>query len=388
MGRKKGEGTWGKKLINNVEYHYFRKAYNGKPKDFYGRTIAEVKNKIKEFETKESLLSDKEYKKMTFGEYLENWMVNVRINGVQKSTYRRNKHTIKYNIKDSIPYNTQLNSINESIFQNHINELSRQYSRSTVSKVFFIYSLCCRYAEKKGVMSYNPMSKVDMPKEAEVKVKKKDIPFLEQEDIDKLVQIADLRNTEQYRVRGAIGTRVYGDNAFIIVLILYTGMRIGEVLGLTWGDINFEKKELYVTKSLALGDTEEEESIVYIKDTKTRNSTRCIPLCDIAIYALENLSTYNNHTEKDNIINSIEPSNIRRTLRAMLKRSGCKVQHCGLHALRHSFGSMLLAQGIDIKTISTLLGHSSIKTTCDIYLDITNKMAVDAVSVLNKINNK
>ena len=72
----------------------------------------------------------------------------------------------------------------------------------------------------------------------------------------------------------------------------------------------------------------------------------------------------------------------------MLKRSGCKVQNCGLHALRHSFGSMLLAQGIDIKTISTLLGHASIKTTCDIYLDITNKMAVDAVSVLNKINNK
>ena len=79
-------------------------------------------------------------------------------------------------------------------------------------------------------------------------------------------------------------------------------------------------------------------------------------------------------------------SNLTRTLSAMLLRSKSKIKKCGLHALRHSYGSMLLAQGIDLKTISHLLGHSDFRLTCQIYLDVTNKQLVDATDVLNKMN--
>ena len=71
----------------------------------------------------------------------------------------------------------------------------------------------------------------------------------------------------------------------------------------------------------------------------------------------------------------------------MLLRAGCEVEHCGLHAIRHTFGSMLLKQRVDLKTISVLLGHKDIQTTANIYLDVSDELAVNSVELLNKINN-
>lgn len=70
----------------------------------------------------------------------------------------------------------------------------------------------------------------------------------------------------------------------------------------------------------------------------------------------------------------------------MLLRSESKVKKCGLHALRHSYGSLLLSQGVDLKTISHLLGHADFRLTSQIYLDVTNKQLVDATELLNKMN--
>ena len=70
----------------------------------------------------------------------------------------------------------------------------------------------------------------------------------------------------------------------------------------------------------------------------------------------------------------------------MLTRAGCKVEDCGLHAIRHSFGSMLLSQHVDLKTISVLLGHKDIQTTANIYLDVSDDLAINSVELLNKIN--
>ena len=106
--RKKGEGSWGKKTINGIEYQRYRKIYNGITKEFYGRTVKEVKEKIKGFEERNMYVKRTDVQKQTFGEYLENWFKNIRVYEVESSTYLRNEQTINYHIKDSSLYNAQM----------------------------------------------------------------------------------------------------------------------------------------------------------------------------------------------------------------------------------------------------------------------------------------
>ena len=140
--RKKGEGSWSKKTIKGIEYQRYRKLYNGEYKEFYGRTVKEVKEKIQEFESRNMYIKKTEVRKQTFGEYLENWFINVRVYEVESSTYLRNEQTINYHIKDSSLYNAQMVNIDSELCQSLINKLSEKYSRSTISKVYVLLNMC------------------------------------------------------------------------------------------------------------------------------------------------------------------------------------------------------------------------------------------------------
>lgn len=387
--RKKGEGSWGKKIINGIEYQRYRKIYNGITKEFYGRTVKEVKEKIKEFEERNMYVKKNNVQKQTFGEYLENWFKNVRIYEVESSTYLRNEQTINYHIKDSSLYNAQMVNVDFELCQTLINKLSEKYSRSTISKVYVILNMCFNHAITKGHIGENPMMKVKMPKESSLVTKKKDAKWLSSSDVEKLVLEAERLNTREFRIKGKVGERVYGVNAYYVILIIYTGLRIGELMALTWSDIDFENKTLSVNKSRAKGKIDGKITL-YVKDPKSESGTRIIPLSDRALYALQRIKECSSSSESTDtnliVTNTSSESNITRTINRMLFRAGCETEKCGLHALRHTFGSLLLEKGVDLKTISYLLGHSDITVTANIYLHITREKAINSIEVLNKVN--
>ena len=384
--RKNGEGSWSKKTVKGIEYQRYRKLYNGTYKEFYGRTVKEVKEKIQEFESRNMYIKKTEVRKQTFGEYLENWFKNVRVYEVESSTYLRNEQTINYHIKDSSLYNAQMVNIDFELCQSLINKLSEKYSRSTISKVYVILNMCFNHALTKGHIGENPMMKVKMPKESSLVTKKKEAKWLSSDDVEKLVLEAERVNTKEFRIRGKVGERVYGVNAYYVILIIYTGLRIGELMALTWSDINFKNKTLSVNKSRAKGKVDG-KTVLYIKDPKSESGTRIIPLSDRALYALQKIKEYSDSSDSDLIVtNTGSESNITRTINRMLFRAGCETEKCGLHALRHTFGSLLLEKGIDLKTISYLLGHSDITVTANIYLHITREKAINSIEVLNKVN--
>ena len=389
--RKKGEGSWSKKTIKGIEYQRYRKLYNGEYKEFYGRTVKEVKEKIQEFESRNMYIKKTEVRKQTFGEYLENWFINVRVYEVESSTYLRNEQTINYHIKDSSLYNAQMVNIDSELCQSLINKLSEKYSRSTISKVYVLLNMCFNYAFTKEHIGENPMMKVKMPKESSLVTKKKEAKWLSSSDVEKFVQEAERVNTREFRIKGKVGERVYGVNAYYAILIIYTGLRIGELMALTWEDIDFKNKTLNVNKSRAKGKIDGKTTL-YIKDPKSESGTRIIPLSDRAIYALQKIKEYSTELKlnSDNnliVANTSSESNITRTINRMLFRAGCETEKCGLHALRHTFGSLLLEKGVDLKTISYLLGHSDITVTANIYLHITREKAINSIEVLNKVNN-
>ena len=385
--RKNGEGSWGKKSIKGIEYHRYRKLYNGVYKEFYGRTIKEVKEKIQEFETRNMYIKKTDVQKQTFGEYIENWFINVRIYEVESSTYLRNEQTINYHIKDSSLYNAQMINVDFELCQALINKLSEKYSRSTISKVYVILNMCFNYAFTKGHIGENPMMKVKMPKESSLVKKKKEAKWLCCDDVEKLVLEAERVNTREFRIKGKVGERVYGVNAYYVILIIYTGLRIGELMALTWNDIDFKNKTLSVNKSRAKGKIDGKTTL-YIKDPKSESGNRLIPLSDRALYALQKIKECSSNSSDSDLIvtNTNSESNITRTINRMLFRAGCETEKCGLHALRHTFGSLLLEKGVDLKTISYLLGHSDITVTANIYLHITREKAINSVEVLNKVN--
>lgn len=389
--RKKGEGSWSKKTIKGIEYQRYRKLYNGEYKEFYGRTVKEVKEKIQEFESRNMYIKKTEVRKQTFGEYLENWFINVRVYEVESSTYLRNEQTINYHIKDSSLYNAQMVNIDSELCQSLINKLSEKYSRSTISKVYVLLNMCFNYAFTKEHIGENPMMKVKMPKESSLVIKKKEAKWLSSSDVEKFVQEAERVNTREFRIKGKVGERVYGVNAYYAILIIYTGLRIGELMALTWEDVDFKNKTLNVNKSRAKGKIDGKTTL-YIKDPKSESGTRIIPLSDRAIYALQKIKEYSTELKlnSDNnliVANTSSESNITRTVKSMLFRAGCETEKCGLHALRHTFGSLLLEKGVDLKTISYLLGHSDITVTANIYLHITREKAINSIEVLNKVNN-
>ena len=383
--RKNGEGSWSKKTVKGIEYQRYRKLYNGTYKEFYGRTVKEVKEKIQEFESRNMYIKKNDIRKQTFGEYLENWFKNIRVYEVESSTYLRNEQTINYHIKDSSLYNAQMVNVDFELCQALINKLSEKYSRSTISKVYVILNMCFNHALTKGHIGENPMMKVKMPKESSLVKKKKEAKWLSSSDVEKIVLEAERVNTREFRIKGKVGERVYGVNAYYVILIIYTGLRIGELMALTWNDIDFKNKTLSVNKSRAKGKIDGKTAL-YIKDPKSESGTRLIPLSDRAIYALQKIKECSSSDSDLIVSNTSSESNITRTINRMLFRAGCETEKCGLHALRHTFGSLLLEKGVDLKTISYLLGHSDITVTANIYLHVTREQAVNSIEVLNKVN--
>lgn len=398
--RGKGEGSWNKKNINGIEYWHFRKKYDNKYKDFYGKTKKEVSEKIKNFELSSGNFTFKNIVTITLGKFIyDQWIPLAKQQTLKKTSYDTILDSIRLYVIPKLG-NYQLTQLTPTILQEHINNMSKKYSLRTVKKAFDVLNGSLDYALKMDYININPMTKVIKPTESGVAVKKKKILFLDNEDLNALYNESKRLNTKEFRINGSVGKPVYGVIANQIILIAYTGLRISEALALKWSDYNESDKTLTISKNLVLVIDRNKNSETYMKkiyelqenDGKTVNSIRQLPLCDRAIEQLAIIKSKNKSVSENDFIfqtsTGKHPSqaNMTRTLSSMLLRSGGKVEKCGLHALRHSYGSYLLSKKVDLKTISVLLGHSDFRLTAQIYLDVTNQQLVDAVEVLNKMN--
>jgi len=384
--RVKGEGSWGKKTINGIQYERFRKIYNGKTKEFYGKTKKDVQEKIKTYENTLKITTEKYIIKQPIQDYMIDWLNNMRIFEVSDGTFATDRATYNAYIKDTSLGKMQIGNITSIDIQSYINNMALKYSRSVIKKTFYLYSLCFKYGVRMGQMEFNPCDNIKIPIEKNVASHKKTIPFLEMEDINKLYNEADRLNTKAFKITGDVGTRVYGTNSYGIPIILYTGLRSGELLALQWKNVDLKNKMLYVKQAYVKKiDKETGKESMVISEPKY-GSVRTIPLADKAIEAFMKIRTLRESVNDDDFVITSSYRRLTETLHRMLLRSECTVENCGLHSLRHSFGSMLLEKGVDLKTISELLGHKDISTTANIYLDVTKSLAVNSIQLLNKLN--
>ncbi|WP_339099593.1 hypothetical protein IGL98_001467 [Enterococcus sp. DIV0840] len=156
-----------------------------------------------------------------------------------------------------------------------------------------------------------------------------------------------------------------------IILALYSGLRIGEISGLKWSDVDFENNTICVSRTIFRVNSQTNEgnkTEVLIGNPKTYQSYRVVPLA-------ENLKQYLLTKKAISCSNHViscknkmtEPRVIRYRFKKVVEEAGIRNIH--FHSLRHTFATRCLENRVDISSLSKLLGHNSAKMTLDTYAD-------------------
>jgi len=298
----------------------------------------------------------------------------------------------------------QMGAIDTEMIQEMLYEKAETYSLSTCRKIYFILDQMFSYAVRKEERYVsNPMEKVDNVTEKQVKQKPKDEPFLEESDMQKLIAEADRVNTLENRINGEVGTRVYGVNADLILMLLYTGARSEEGLALQFKDfIERDGKTLvyfqHVIKDIVLRDNEgkpvlnENGQKTYIQvdspEMKSEGSKRFVPLNAEALELLNRIrNSRPDHKPTDYLFTTEngtlpDPKNVRRTLKNMLTRADCDVTEMGLHGLRRSFATYLINKDVPLVIISELLGHANVIITQKQYAKVLQAKKAEGIDLM------
>ena len=349
-------------------------------KYFYGSSEAEVKKKIKEFQ-KDLLKADHvEPTKPKLGTYILDWLEGGQKLALKPKSYDTKRYIIDCFI---IPYlgNCRLGDVQRIDIQKHITALSRSYSRSTVKKVYDVLNQFYKYAIIDRMVTFNPVTGVVLPRKSDSNTKS--IRFFTEDELKKILDTA----VEVYPT-GTPVTRL----GYAYQLIAYTGMRAGEAIALTWDDIDFDRKLITINKnSVTVRNRDANADRKYVSlvqnSAKTENSIRTIPMSNKAEFALKKLFDIDGGFRTVLATSTGEPvdhRNLARAFKGIQERAGIKNPGT-LHSLRHTFATRLIECGVDIKTISALLGHSDISITYDTYVHVLQKHKVKAIEELDNI---
>ena len=167
----------------------------------------------------------------------------------------------------------------------------------------------------------------------------------------------------------------------LFLLELATGLRRGEVLALQWDDLDFEAGALHIQRQVYRANG---ELVVSIPKTKAALRTIVLPLALLGV-----LEEYRQQVSSRWMFPSpakedlpLDPATVRKRLQTILKHAGCRKVR--FHDLRHLFVTTALENGMDVKTLSTIIGHVSAKTTLNVYTHVTDGMRQTAAAKIDQ----
>ena len=173
-----------------------------------------------------------------------------------------------------------------------------------------------------------------------------------------------------------------------ITLAICTGMRIGELCALRWEDVDLTNRLIHVSRTIErIYNIETLKTEVIIGSPKTITSNRYIPILKEIFPLIKKFQAISKPEYYICTMSSsyIEPTTFRKYYKTFILND-VKIDHCiKFHGLRHTFASTLIENKVDVKTVSTLLGHSDIQTTLNIYVHPSDGQKRDAVNGLKKI---
>ena len=355
-----------------------RVAVDGKRVSVYGNTVTEVKKKISETKYKMEHGIYVDQCNISFDEWFNTWLEEYKKNSVKSGTVFSYKNYYKYYIKDELGMR-KLRDLRGEHIQHLYNKLKQDgIATSTIKIVSAVLSGCMKQALKNGLIERNPVPLAILPKAGA----KKQSRVLTQEEQTLFLKYAKAKNSYLYN---------------FFALALRTGMRNGELRGLKYSDIDKKKMVIHVVRTLKY----EEGRGLYEDTPKTASSTRDIPLTEDMLQIIENqkkfwgISKIINKNEyvfhqgdKRPISRDCVQSEIDRVI-ALIREDGINFERFTCHGFRHTFATRAIESGMQPQTLKTILGHSTLSMTMDLYshvLPSTKAEEMEAISGAFKIS--
>lgn len=307
---------------------------------------------------------------MKYKDWLNEWLNHYVKTSNKQRTFERYRQTANVHI---IPIlgDYELTELHPIVLQRFISDLlvngnkrtGKGLSPNFVKSVISVLQNSLKTAHILGLTSEYTADKIKRPKIVEKQVE--------------CFSVAEQKKIEQY-VLGSKKPKLKG-----IILCLYTGLRIGELLALTWDDIDFQKGQLAVTKTCHDGNVNGKHCII-VDTPKTETSYRYIPLSKPLLAILKDLKK---ESKSDYVVSDKgDPVFVRsyqRTFELLLIRLA--IPHKGFHALRHTFATRALECGMDVKTLSEILGHKNATITLNRYAHSLWEHKLEMMNKLGKL---
>ena len=303
----------------------------------------------------------KEKNRCTFSQLCSEWEESVQYQ-VKPSTYAVYFTMLEKHILPELG-KYQVRRMNNRVVDQFLQDKQGQdLSWNTLRLIIFLLKAILHTGEDKGICTAEKIHYY-IPK-----YKKPYMKVFDRGDAQRL--ISHLENSEKTFEMG-------------LLISICTGIRVGELCGLKWGDVNWSRGTLQINRTVSrIRNPEIDEraekgrgaetgdhmskTIVYIGTPKTGTSIREIPLPDFLILKMLRYKRDDACYILTGTVKCMEPRGVQRRFKNLLRRRS--IPDINIHALRHSFASRWIENGFDSKALSEILGHSSVKITMDIYV--------------------
>ena len=309
-------------------------------------------------------------RRMKYGIWLDEWFCNYIRPSSKRKTCERYSEIIEKRLKVKLG-EYELDELTPLVLQRYITELiesgnmktGKGLAANSVNGIITVIQNSLKLAYALGTIKEYAADKIRRPK-----TKEKEVTCF---------TLSEQKKIERAALAGK-KTKWLG-----IVVCLYTGLRIGELLALEWKDVDFQKGMLTVSKSRHEGKDENGRYAQIVESPKTVSSRRCIPLpkqilCELRMLKRKSRSLY----VISNGESSIPVRSYQRSFERLLKK--LDIPHKGFHALRHTFATRALECGMDVKMLSELLGHKDPAVTLRRYV---HSLMEQKKEMMNKVGN-